>query len=348
MFEYNINCYLELKGMHRFGKDMRFGEILRRIRNGEVRDEDIQTLNSRVFEPDDLLPEDLRYATFYNKDRDAINAALFEKRCKKAMQMTGSTRNSVLIFSDEINVQVQKRKYDKWRNYHHFWRYCSESHIEPSQYQPRMDPVLRLYEGCPVMLPDNICVSLGQANGTRAIFEKIVLKGGETSKTITYEGMPVQAVKAGQIDYVVVRHERGDIQPARFRVKPKINTFNAKVLLPEISRISEDQRESLRMQALQVPLLINNATTGHKLQGATVNRIFVHSWRYEKNWPYVVLSRVTTLEGLYLRTPLESGKLEGFAMPNGLKHFTRRMEANRPDYFTPDQYEELLHLGKVR
>jgi hypothetical protein len=34
----------------------------------------------------------------------------------------------------------------------------------------------------------------------------------------------------------------------------------------------------------------NNATTGHKLQGSSVDSIFVHAWIYE--WAYVVLSRV--------------------------------------------------------
>jgi hypothetical protein len=32
-----------------------------------------------------------------------------------------------------------------------------------------------------------------------------------------------------------------------------------------------------------LPVVSNNATTGHKLQGSSVDSIFVHNWIYEKN-----------------------------------------------------------------
>ena len=45
----------------------------------------------------------------------------------------------------------------------------------------------------------------------------------------------------------------------------------------------------------------NKATTGHKLQGISLNQMVVRSWNYSTpNWIYVVLSRVRTLEGLYI------------------------------------------------
>ena len=53
---------------------------------------------------------------------------------------------------------------------------------------------------------------------------------------------------------------------------------------------------------------MNHATTGHKLQGQSKESIFVHAWSYTKNWPYVVLSRVRTLKGLFLREKLDSSK----------------------------------------
>jgi hypothetical protein len=60
-----------------------------------------------------------------------------------------------------------------------------------------------------------------------------------------------------------------------------------------------------------------NATTGHKLQGSSVDSIFVHAWIYEK-WAYVVLSRVRTHKGLYLRHPLDFD-LRRYAVPPRLK-----------------------------
>ena len=54
------------------------------------------------------------------------------------------------------------------------------------------------------------------------------------------------------------------------------------------------------MKGMQLPLVSNTATTGHKLQGSTVANIFVHDWNYTTNWPYVVLSRVRTMRGFFL------------------------------------------------
>ncbi len=65
---------------------------------------------------------------------------------------------------------------------------------------------------------------------------------------------------------------------------------------------------------IQIPANINDATTGHKLQGMSKDVIVVSSWptgalaAMFKNWEYVVLSRVRTLSGLYLVEPIDMDK----------------------------------------
>ena len=44
----------------------------------------------------------------------------------------------------------------------------------------------------------------------------------------------------------------------------------------------------------------NKVTTGHKLQGITLKIMVVASWNYAKNWKYFVLSRVRTIESLFI------------------------------------------------
>jgi hypothetical protein len=64
----------------------------------------------------------------------------------------------------------------------------------------------------------------------------------------------------------------------------------------------------------QIPANSNDATTGHKLQGMSKDAINVSSWptgnlaAMFKNWENVVLSRVRTLSGLYLVTPIDMNK----------------------------------------
>ena len=56
----------------------------------------------------------------------------------------------------------------------------------------------------------------------------------------------------------------------------------------------------------QFPVISNIATTGHKLQGQTKKHLIVTSWNLRcKNWIYVVLSRVRTLDGLLLVNKLD-------------------------------------------
>ena len=52
----------------------------------------------------------------------------------------------------------------------------------------------------------------------------------------------------------------------------------------------------------QLPPLVNNATTGHKLQGQTKKICLV----CQKNWNHVAISRVMTRSQLFLVSPLPS------------------------------------------
>ena len=62
----------------------------------------------------------------------------------------------------------------------------------------------------------------------------------------------------------------------------------------------------------QIPVNVNDATTGHMLQqGMSKDVVIVTSWpkggmrQLFKNWEHVVLSRVRTLGGLFLFEPID-------------------------------------------
>ena len=69
-----VNCYIELNGMHIFKKDVRWGKLLMRMQNGELTKEDVEFINIKVVTVHKRrnLPKDLRYATYFNRDRDAL------------------------------------------------------------------------------------------------------------------------------------------------------------------------------------------------------------------------------------------------------------------------------------
>ena len=51
------------------------------------------------------------------------------------------------------------------------------------------------------------------------------------------------------------------------------------------------ERKMLKdVNMLQLPIYINDATTGHYLQGMSKNKLIVASWLFAQNWMHVVLS----------------------------------------------------------
>ena len=58
------------------------------------------------------------------------------------------------------------------------------------------------------------------------------------------------------------------------------------------------------MSWISIVLTVNHATIGHKLQGKSLKQLVVAEWSKMKNWAYVVLSRVQSLEGLFLMKPI--------------------------------------------
>ena len=91
---------------------------------------------------------------------------------------------------------------------------------------------------------------------------------------------------------------------------------------------------AVKLTATQVPLISNNATTGHKLQGSSLDSVYVPSWCYDTNWPYVMLSRVRTLGGLYLGQTLDPSK--DYSVPVNLSRMLRRLRRHQsPSEFDP-------------
>ena len=78
-----VNCYVELNGNHRFATDPDWSNILLRFRNGVPTNSDIDTINSKLVKPKtDVMPSDMKYATYTNHDRDTINTAIFHDKVK--------------------------------------------------------------------------------------------------------------------------------------------------------------------------------------------------------------------------------------------------------------------------
>ena len=86
-----------------------------------------------------------------------------------------------------------------------------------------------------------------------------------------------------------------------FKLSPQSSTCVVKVKMDDFAS-KEEELKCVKM--LQLPVNMNNATTGHKLQGMSKDKLIVVSWSFIANWIYVVLSCVRTLKGLFLLKPV--------------------------------------------
>ena len=304
-----VNSYVELHGMYRFADDVLWGECLKRFRDGVPLPSDFHSINDRVVQSngrtrdEDDIPEHISYATPRNKERDAINAGIFSKIIQTRPEQ------ALVIFSDKLGIKKKgDSKYTPVTNCF-FWEECGESDCVFKGRTTRMDPVLKLYSDCPVMLTENFDVDNRMANGTQGLLVKVVLKSGQSTSKILIDGVLVQAVFASKISYIRLRHLPKDgKRGTEFKIEPKQHSGFSVSMPRPVELQGKIKTTKMTFTANQIPVVVNNATTGHKLQGCTKSSVFINCFSYAKNWPYVVLSRVKTRKGLYLGRPLDESK----------------------------------------
>jgi 6-pyruvoyl-tetrahydropterin synthase len=300
-WESTLNCMVELHGTHRFQNCPVFSKLMPALRKGEISTEMRDLLNSRIVDGDKVkMPTtgELKYATYYNKTRADLNASAFKDYLKKnhseatpqSVPKTAIVIKSNLSWSRNSNHLTPEQRQI-------FFQECDES-INIDSNKKRADPFLCLYSGCGVMISDNIDVANGIANGTTAKFRKAILKEGATPSPIQVHQRWVNAIDIDDVDHLVL--EWVDCDPfytGTFKLYPKRGPYSTKYPIREMGVKS---KVKARVYITHFPLLLNTATTGHKLQGKSVDILIVAEWHTALNWAYVVLSRVRSLDGLYL------------------------------------------------
>ena len=112
-----------------------------------------------------------------------------------------------------------------------------------------------------------------------------------------WEGYLVNTVFANQVAYIMCMREGIDakyfiVKPERRQCKVKLRMWGNAILD--------------NINTTYLPIISNISTTGHKLQGKTLDHLVVNSWGYKcTHWVYVVLSRVRTLKSLVLNVKLD-------------------------------------------
>ena len=334
----SINCYLELKGLFRFKDDLEWGKLLGRMRDDKITTHDIMTINKRVLDGVNVkLPSNPSYCVYMNSDRSAINAGLFSKVLSGHKNDTQLLKENVLVVKGSNICQRAKGKKEKpmaQTDINHIYSSCSDARVKTKDGFGSghfVDPMMKLYRWMPLMLLSNEDVVNGHANGTRVVLEEVVLLDGAAMERITVDGVTCNAVEAKDIKCVVCSMERkkGETKPKKmFSIKPKRLNCRVKAPLPSHFGGNPKATISFSMGITQLPLIANNATTGHKLQGQTKENLVVSVWSKRRNWNYVALSRVTTIDGLFLVSPMPHDT--DFSVPDDLRQMLLELKQHAP------------------
>eukprot|EP00978_Attheya_sp_CCMP212_P001368 scaffold2858_cov51-Attheya_sp.AAC.1 len=195
-----LNSFVELEGTWRFAEDPEWGAILGRIHLE--------------------IPTTANYACHSNKERNYIHAGVFAKHLDtthhKNLQFD-PPKHTIIIKADlawtstgnPVRPGMAKIIYESCGD--HFCNYNQNK---------KHDPYLCLYNGCELMLGNNINVSKGEANGTRGIFKGIRLKVGENIHVTCLNSYYVNSVYASQVESVQCEHT-GSKYTGSFIVEPK-------------------------------------------------------------------------------------------------------------------------------
>jgi hypothetical protein len=326
-FENTINAVVILKGMHRFKDDPRYGELLQRLIGGvyggseEFTEEDLEYINSRIIGRNGLkLPKELDgdncYATRRNDERNSITAGIFREHLRQTHPLSSSEElppdHTIMV---EANVQptVKNQDYNHGRMLR---RVLELGDDKVRMDRKHVDPCLRIYPGAHFMCIDNDELNEGpletrRGNGTQCRVVGIKLKDDAERRIKIWDDRKVWTISCKDVEYIEFEKLTG----GSFRMTPSTRTVNVK-----------DNGVDMKCKMTQFLVNSSDAITGHKLQGMTKDNVIVVSWQKKINWIYVVLSRVRTLNGLYLFKRLSMKDIE---KPESFREFQAFMERMR-------------------
>jgi len=149
---------------HHFATDPTWGECLKRIHLGKTKQEDIDKINTRVVGPKLSLPslEELNGAdiTHACADRNLISDNIFANLLKahhhpRENEDFEIPQETIIIKGNFVNLKTNERKSAMYHKM--IQSKCGDDNVQSGNGQNiiRVDPCLKLFHGCPIMISTN-------------------------------------------------------------------------------------------------------------------------------------------------------------------------------------------------
>jgi hypothetical protein len=245
------------------------------------------------------------YACWRNRTRNVVSNEIFLKYVQSYHPRFGSndTPPHTGIIIKGILSKQGVRKSHSFHNY--IYNTCGDSDITTRD-QRHLDPCLKLFAGCPVMVATNKQKQSGPVKGSTATFVGLKLKRDVILRHENWDGYSIYTVEANEVDYIICKFTTGPKIGKTFKLHIDAITISATFLEAQSTQIIGG------ITLTQFPIVVDNATTVHKLQGMSKDILVICEFSYNTpNWIYVVLSRLRTLKGLFLKVTLDKTKRIG-------------------------------------
>ena len=194
-----------------------WGNLLQRMCTIDSPKEDLEKINSRVISPknnikEEDIPNNAVYATSNNNDKAAINDGIFAKFVASTHSMNPDVDiplHTICIKASNMSFKENAGKQYKKENgcmSDIVYSSCSDGHVKNKD-GTRYDPMLKLYEGRPLCISENIDVKNCVANGAVAKFKGIIFKDNlsvDPLEKILIDGYYVYCTNASMVKALVV------------------------------------------------------------------------------------------------------------------------------------------------
>ena len=209
-----INKAIFLNITWRYKDDPEFGDIMRRFRNGHVTEQDIDRLNSRYIENDNVnLPpvNEMRFACSNNQERNAISNYVFLKHLEKTHEKSNDTSIScpdhTVIIKGSMRYKSKRGPKLRTSTQNKIYDDCGDADVKNGEGK-KMDPALKFYHGIPLMINTNKRIKERLANGTCCYGMYIVLRKNCKFKPECWEGYMVNTIQASEVAYIICKREK--------------------------------------------------------------------------------------------------------------------------------------------
>ena len=267
-----VTSVVELTVNYRQRTDPTFFDLLERFRLGRPTVEDIELLNTRVVYPGQPLPPNIRKAAATNKVQEASSHYSFLQYLRRnpAFSTTSWLERGAIVVEAVVKGSATSRALDASKI-----PYILS--LSEARWKGKFSGLLKLVVGHDYVHTKNTDVYRGLANGTMCTLQRVVLRPGAN---VWFEpnqdcGGGLHIVSAKDVLCVVLKHKAQShataqvyptLSPGEFPLAPELCT---------IKRVTFSTCGTFTVDIFQIQLISGSTTTGHKLQGDTLEHLML-------------------------------------------------------------------------